>query len=31
MIKILKDREKKKKKAQLSTDPGEIVMLNLTY
>lgn len=31
MIKILKDGGKKKKKEQLSTDPGEIVMLNLTY
>lgn len=30
MIKILKDRGKKKKE-QLGTDPGEIVMLNLTY
>lgn len=31
MIKILKDRKKGKKKEQLGTDPGEIVMLNLTY
>lgn len=30
MIKIVKDSQKEKKE-QLGTDPGEIVMLNLTY